>query len=124
MFKCQSLMSSLSPKLVLKVRQQDDASCCWVCHGRFHGILPKEYSETFYELPWGLYKDMPTNTWGQSDIVSHQTNILNKAYLCKWTFYHTSLILTSKGKMGASGSPSNTNAAHFVNITAVGNLKK
>jgi hypothetical protein len=43
-----------SSKLVLKVKQQDDASCCWVCHGRFLGILPKEYSGTFYELPWGL----------------------------------------------------------------------
>jgi hypothetical protein len=29
---------------------QDEASCCWVCHGRFHGILPKEYSGTFYEV--------------------------------------------------------------------------
>ena len=33
---------------------------------------------TFYELPWGLYKGMPTNTQGQSDIVIHKTNIWNK----------------------------------------------
>jgi hypothetical protein len=24
-----------------------------LCHGRFHDILPKEYSETFPELLWG-----------------------------------------------------------------------
>jgi hypothetical protein len=42
-----------------------------VCHGRFHGILIKEYSE----LPWGLYKENPTNIRGQSDIVTHSTNI-------------------------------------------------
>jgi hypothetical protein len=88
MSKRKSLTSSLSSKLVLKVRQQDDASCCWVCHGRFHGILPKEYSATFYELPWGLYKEMPTNTQGQSDIVIHQTNIWNEVYLCKRTFFY------------------------------------
>jgi len=40
-----------------------------VCHGRFHDILPKEYSGTFYEVPWGLFKEMLTNTQGQSDIV-------------------------------------------------------
>jgi len=68
-------MSSLSSKLVLKVMQQDDTSCCWMCHGRFHGILPKEYSGTFYGLSWGLYKEMPTNTQGPSDIVTHQTEI-------------------------------------------------
>jgi hypothetical protein len=36
---------SLSPlfyiKLVLKVKQQIDAICCWVYHGRFHDVLPK-----------------------------------------------------------------------------------
>jgi hypothetical protein len=32
--------------------------------GRFHGILSKEYSGTFYEIPWG-----------QSDIAIHKTNI-------------------------------------------------
>ncbi len=41
-----------------------------MCHGRFHGILPKEYSRTLYELPWGLYKEMSTKTKGQSDIVT------------------------------------------------------
>ena len=66
---------SHSSKLVLKVKQQDDASCCWVCHGRFHGILPKEYSGTFHELPWGLYKGMSTNKQGQSDIITHKTSI-------------------------------------------------
>ena len=48
MCKHKSLMPSLSSNLVLKVMQQDDASCCWVCDGRFHGILPKEYSVTFH----------------------------------------------------------------------------
>ena len=75
MLKCNSTTPSLSSNLVLKVMQQEDASSCWVCHGRFHGILPKEYSGTFYGLPWGLYKEMSTNTQGQSDIVTHKTNI-------------------------------------------------
>ncbi len=47
----------------------------WMCHGKFHDILPKEYYGTFYEVPWGLFKEMITNTQGQSDIVTHQTNI-------------------------------------------------
>jgi hypothetical protein len=34
-----------SLQLVLKVKQQVDASCCWVCHGRFHGILQKNILE-------------------------------------------------------------------------------
>jgi hypothetical protein len=38
-------------------------------------MLPKEYSGTFYEVPSGLFKEMPTNTQGQSDIVTRQTNI-------------------------------------------------
>jgi len=46
-----------------------------VCHGRFNGILPKEYSGPFYEVPWGLFKEMFTNTQGQSDIVTNPTNI-------------------------------------------------
>jgi len=46
-----------------------------VCHGRFQGILPREHSGTFYEVPWGLFKKMPTNAQGQSDIVTHPTNI-------------------------------------------------
>jgi len=48
---CATTMSSFySSKLVLRAKHQDDAYCCWVCHGRFHGILPKEYYGTFYEL--------------------------------------------------------------------------
>ncbi len=70
-------MSSLSSNLVLKVIQQDDAFCCWVCHGRFHGTLQKEYSGTFYGLLSGLYEEMPTNTQVQSDIVTHQTFFYN-----------------------------------------------
>jgi hypothetical protein len=70
--------SYLSPlfyiQLVLKVKRQVDAACCWVCHGRFHDVLPKEQPGTFYDVPWGLYKEMPTNNRGQSDIVSHTTN--------------------------------------------------
>jgi hypothetical protein len=50
----------------------------WVCHGGFHDILHKEYSGTFYEVPWGLFKEMITNTHGRSDIVTYQTNIWNK----------------------------------------------
>ncbi len=87
------------PKLVLKVQHQDDASCCWVCHGRFHIILPKEHSRTFCEFPWGLYKGMPTNTQVQSDIVTHKTNIWNKVNLCKQAFFYNifvNLISTSK----------------------------
>jgi hypothetical protein len=46
-----------------------------VCHERFLDILPKEYPGTFYEIPWGLFKEMFTNTQGQSDIVTLPTNI-------------------------------------------------
>jgi hypothetical protein len=42
---------SSSFKLVLKVSKKKNAK---VCHGMFHDILPKEYSGTFLELPWGL----------------------------------------------------------------------
>jgi hypothetical protein len=42
---------------------------------RFHGILPKEYSRKFHGIPWGLYKEMPTDTMGQSDILTHSTYI-------------------------------------------------
>jgi len=35
----------------------------------------KEYPGTYFEVPWGLYKEMFTNTWGQSDIVTHSTNV-------------------------------------------------
>jgi hypothetical protein len=66
---------------------KDDASCCWVCHGRFRGILPKEYAGTFYEVPWGLFKETFTSTQGQSDIVTHKSNIWNKVYVSKWTFF-------------------------------------
>ncbi len=64
-------------QLVLEVKHQDDASYCWVCHGKFHAILPKEYSGTFYEVPWGwgLFKEMFTKTQGQSDIVIYKTNV-------------------------------------------------
>jgi hypothetical protein len=69
--------SSLSPlfyiQLVLKVKQQVNASCCW--DGRFHDVLKKEHPGAFYDVPWGLYKEMPTNNHGHSDIVSHKTNI-------------------------------------------------
>jgi hypothetical protein len=44
-------MSSISSNLVLKVMQR-----CWVCQGRFHGILPEEYSGTLHGLQWGLYE--------------------------------------------------------------------
>jgi hypothetical protein len=44
----------------------------WVCLGRFPDILPKEYSVTFFEVPWGLFKEMLTNTQGQPDIVNSQ----------------------------------------------------
>ncbi len=72
---------------------QDDASCCWVCHRRFHGTVPKEHSGIFYEVPWGLFKEMSINTKGQSDSVTYTTNILNKEYCdcCKWTFFYNLL---------------------------------
>jgi hypothetical protein len=34
-------------QLVLKVKQQVDSSCCWACHGRFHGVLQKEHPRAF-----------------------------------------------------------------------------
>jgi hypothetical protein len=42
---------------------------------KVHGILTKEYSGTLYEVPSGLFKDMFTNTQGQSDIITHPTDI-------------------------------------------------
>ncbi len=62
-------------QLVLKFKQQVDAACCRVGHGRFHGVLPKEHPGALYGVPWGLYKMMPTNNHGQSDILTHRTNI-------------------------------------------------
>jgi len=35
----------------------------------------------------GLFKEMFTNTQGLSDIVTQPTNILNKVFRCKQTFY-------------------------------------
>ncbi len=34
-------------------------------------LMPKEYSTTFLELTWGLYKEMPNNIRGQTYIVTH-----------------------------------------------------
>ncbi len=53
MCKHKLLMSSLTHPNLFEGLQQEDESCCWVCHGRFHGILPKEYSRTFHELFMG-----------------------------------------------------------------------
>jgi hypothetical protein len=64
-------LSLSHPNLFRRFKHQDGASCCWMCHG----ILPKEHSGTFYEVPWGLFKEMSTNTQVQSDIVTHTTNI-------------------------------------------------
>jgi len=54
------IASYLSPilyiQLVLKVKHQVDSSCCWVCH-----VLPKEHPGAFYDVPWGLYKELPSN---------------------------------------------------------------
>jgi hypothetical protein len=66
---------SLSIQLVLKVKQQFDSSCCWVCHGRFHDIVPQECPGAFYDVPQGLYKGMSANNHCQSDGVTHTPNI-------------------------------------------------
>ncbi len=39
----------------------------------FHYVLPKEHPGA--DVPWGLNKGMSTNNQGQSDIVTHTTNI-------------------------------------------------
>ncbi len=41
----------------------------------FHDVLPNEHPGAFNGVPWGLYKEMPTNNQGQSDIATHKTNI-------------------------------------------------
>ncbi len=41
----------------------------------FHDVLPKEHPEAFHDAPRGLYKEMSTNNHGQSDVVTHTTNI-------------------------------------------------
>ena len=38
-------------------------------------FLSKEHSGAFHDVSWGLYKEMSTNNHGQSDIVTHTTNI-------------------------------------------------
>jgi hypothetical protein len=40
----------------------------------------KNILEHSIEVPWGLFKEMITNAQGQSDIVIHQTYILNKVF--------------------------------------------
>jgi len=41
----------------------------------------------------GLFKEMFTNTQGQSDIVTHKTNIWNKVYLYKWAFFYNFILI-------------------------------
>ncbi len=65
---------SLLILLVLKVKQQS-----WF---NFVVGCAMESSMTFclknvLEAPWGPFKEMHTNTQGQSDIVTHNTNIWN-----------------------------------------------
>jgi len=57
----------------LKVNKKRNVSVK-VSQGRLHDILPKEYSETFPEVLWGLKKEMPTNNESQSDIATHKTD--------------------------------------------------
>jgi hypothetical protein len=49
-----------------------------VCHGRFHDMLPKEYTGTFPELFLEkmnlLLKEVLPNNSSQSNIVTHKTN--------------------------------------------------
>jgi hypothetical protein len=47
----------------------------------------------------GLYKEMPTNTQGQSDIVIHHTNILSKVDWVKWTFYYITILNDSSSNI-------------------------
>ncbi len=105
--RCHKLMTSslTHPNLFWRLSNKSDSPCCWVCHGRFHDILPKEYSGTFYEVPWGLFKGMLTNTQGQSNIVTHQTNIWNKSiYYAKRISFHTSLKFPKKAGAYLSGT--------------------
>ncbi len=41
----------------------------------------------YWNILWGLYKEMPTNTQGQSDIVTHSTNIWNKVFSFQKAFF-------------------------------------
>ena len=41
----------------------------------YHDVLPKEHPGAFYDVPWGLYKELSTDNHGQADIVTHTTNI-------------------------------------------------
>jgi hypothetical protein len=66
---------SYASKIILKVSNKKRNLVSGVCHGRFHGILTKEYSRTFHEPSWGLYKEMHTNIRGQSDVVTHSAKI-------------------------------------------------
>jgi hypothetical protein len=81
------------PNLFLKVSHQDDASFCSVCHRRCHGILPKEYSGTFYEVPWGTNKKkMFTNKKGSVSSqylhLKYSTSLQTDIFLHKGTYDH------------------------------------
>ncbi len=96
-FMCKHKSMMTSPlslsffQVVLKVKLQDDASCMLGVSLKVPWYSAKRTSWGIYEVPWGLYKGMSTNTQGQSDIVTHTTNIWNKDYCnsCKHTFFYT-----------------------------------
>ncbi len=71
----------------------------------FHDVLAKEHPGAFHDVPWGLFKEMPTNNHGQSDIVTHATNTLNKEYhnFCKRIILYISIIsIQSFANVGSS----------------------
>jgi hypothetical protein len=89
-----------------------------VCHGKFHGILPKEYSITFYEVPWGLYKEMSTNTECHSDIVTYKANILNKVWTLLYIMikYIIHSLIYIKKFLSKQSTKHFTNVANYVQI--------
>jgi len=58
MCKCKLMRPSVSSNLVLKVMLGVSWKVPWYSAKR-----------TFWNIPWGLYKEMSTNTQGQSDIL-------------------------------------------------------
>jgi len=85
-----SLFLLFNIQLVLKVKQQVDASCYWVCHGRFHDVLPKEHPGAFYDgdyIKKCLLTIMVSQILYLAQLISEIKNIVN---CCKRTFLYSS----------------------------------
>jgi len=61
--------------------------------------LVARYVMVFWDIIWaslGLYREMSTNTQGQSNIVIRQTNVWNKVYYSKQTIFFYVIKIVNK----------------------------